>query len=181
MAPSTAFHKSVLGIFHPRLQNLPRCLPLANKPKSLSAAKCLELTMLLTADKQYRSPTDKFFQKLSKEKQDVRQAVAKKQSELSELQNSCKPLATTTLGNKKPVQFVTQQDMIKLFANFCCVCLWHYAKKSNVIQRRRNVSDNYSPSSKLWRGSPKINSNSTIYQGKTCLWKTLWVSVISRV
>lgn len=74
-----------------------------------------------TADKQYRSPTDKFFQKLSKEKQDVRQAVAKKQSELSELQNSCKPLATTTLGNKKPVQFVTQQDMIKLFANFCCL------------------------------------------------------------
>lgn len=92
-----------------------------------------------TADKQYRSPTDKFFEKLLTEKQDVRQAVAKKQSELSELQNSCKPLATTTLGNKKPVQFVTQQDMIKLFANFCCVCLWHYAKKSNVIQEEKCI------------------------------------------
>lgn len=78
-------------------------LHLAKKPKSLSTAKCLEFDNVTgTANKQYRYPTDKFFEKLSKEKQDVEQAVAKKERELCELQNSCKPLATATLGNKKP-------------------------------------------------------------------------------
>ena len=61
-----------------------------------------------TANKQYRSPTEKFFEKLSKEKQDVEQEVVKKQHELSE--NGWKPLTTATLGNKKAC------------SNHLCIC-----------------------------------------------------------
>jgi hypothetical protein len=83
---------------------------MAKKSRSLSAAKCLEFdnTTTETADKKYRSPADKFFDKLSKDKDNVEQNVAKKQRELSELQNSCKPLTGATVEGKK--------------ASLCSVC-----------------------------------------------------------
>jgi hypothetical protein len=74
----------------------------AKRPKSLLSAKCIKFDDAAdTACKKYISPTDKFFEKLLKEKQNVEQTVLKKQRELSELENSCKPLVNAT-GSKMP-------------------------------------------------------------------------------
>ncbi|KXJ12950.1 hypothetical protein AC249_AIPGENE24099 [Exaiptasia diaphana] len=78
------------------------------KTKCLSVVKSLQFEDRAdTAGKTYVSPTDRFFEKLSKEKQEVDKDAALKQRELSELQKSSMPLDNATnrsnRSNKPPL------------------------------------------------------------------------------